>query len=214
MHITLYTSGSTKEPKLVSHANIERHIQRSIKEIGLSSDDVVLDVYPANVIAHYTVTAQPALVAGAHLISANFEPYNYIKLFKQYQPTYISLIPKHIEILEKTKEWHTLDMGSVRYMVTGSQPVSQLMIDSLRNKGVQIVANWYGMTEMPPPVFIGYNTAKFDLTPASGYSVEFADDGECIINGFHTGDIFDLPTKTIIKRHINIVNNTWKSSNV
>ena len=212
MKITLHTSGSTKEPKRIFHRNMKHHIERSINEIELTADDIVLDVFPANVIAHYTVTAMPAITVGAHLITASFDPYNYIKLFKEYQPTYISLIPRHIEILEKTKGWNELDMSCVRYMVTGSQTVSQKNINTMLNKGVKLVANWYGMTEMPPPVLIGYNTASFDFTPKSGYSVEFTDEGECVINGVHTGDLFDKQTKTFLKRKHAAVSNTWKTS--
>jgi long-subunit acyl-CoA synthetase (AMP-forming) len=209
--ITLFTSGSTKEPKLVHHANIEQHVQRSIKEIGLTSSDRVLNVFPANVIANYTVTALPALTVGAHLFTTNFEPFSYVRIFKEFRPTYISLIPRHYEILKNTKEWANLDMSCVRYMVTGSGSVSQEMIDDFRNKGVQTVANWYGMTEMPPPVFVGYNSETFDFTTRDGYAVEFTDEGECVINGFHTGDIFDVQQRKFLTRVTNANGNTWKT---
>lgn len=211
MRITLFTSGSTDNPKQISHDNILEHIKRSVKESGLSSSDRVLDIFPANVIAHYTITAQPAVYVGAHLITANFDPYNYITLFKEFKPTYISLIPRHIEILEKTKGWDSLDMSCVRYMVTGSKRISQNLIDSLREKGIKTVANWYGMTEMPPPVLVGYNSESFDLTPKKGYSIEFSDDGECIINGYYTGDIFDVSTRKFLRRKIEANGNTWKT---
>ena len=209
--VTIFTSGSTANPKLISHDNIITHINRSVKEIGLTSNDRVLNVFPANVIANYTVTALPALIAGAHLFTANFEPYSYIKIFKEFKPTYISLIPRHYEILSKTKGWEDLDMSCVRYMVTGSGKIEQSMIDAFRPRGVKTVANWYGMTEMPPPVFIGYNSESFDFTAKEGYSVEFTDEGECIINGFATGDIFDLNKRTFIKRKTSPNGNTWKT---
>lgn len=212
MKLTLYTSGSTKEPKRVFHHDMKQHVHRSIHEIGLTSSDIVLDVFPANVIAHYTVTAQPAIAAGAHLISANFDPYNYIKLFNEYRPTFIALIPRHIEVLSKTKGWDDLDMSCVRYMVTGSQPVTQEMIDHLRSKGVNVVANWYGMTEMPPPIFVGYNSASFDFTPKKGYYVNFNKEGECVVNGHITGDIFDLQSRTFVRRQTNSDSKTWKTA--
>lgn len=209
--ITLFTSGSTKEPKLIQHNSINEHINRAIKEIGLTSNDRVLNVFPANVIANYTVTAMPALTAGAHLFTTNFDPFSYIKIFKEFQPTYISLIPRHYELLTKTKGWKDLDMGCVRYMVTGSGNIEQSMIDDFRNHGVQTVANWYGMTEMPPPVFVGYNSIQFDFAPKDGYTVEFTDEGECIINGFYTGDLFDVKNKIFIKRKVNSNGHTWKT---
>lgn len=210
MKVTLFTSGSTSEPKQITHSDMMSHIKRSVNEMGLNRSSKVLDVYPANVIAHYTVTAQPALHAGSHLVTLNFEPYNYIKLFKEIKPTHISLIPRHIEILEKTKGWVDLDMSCVKYMVTGSQPVSQDMIDKLTLKGIGIVANWYGMTEMPPPVLIGYNSESFDLNPQSGYDVDFTEDGECVVNGLHTGDKFDLKTRKFLERYSLANGNTWK----
>jgi len=211
--LTLFTSGSTKEPKEILHpwTSIESCILRAIQEIGLSKNDTVLDVFPANVIAHYTVTAFPAKYSGAKLISANFDPYTYMNLFNKYQPTYIALIPRHYEILSKTKGWDEFDMSCVRYMVTGSSRITQEMIDSFKSKGVQTVANWYGMTEMPPPVLVGYDTASFNFTPRNGYTVEFTSEGECVINGMYTGDIFDLTTKTFLSRKITANGSTWKT---
>lgn len=211
MKISLFTSGSTKEPKQITHDDMLLHIKRSVKEIDLKKTDRVLDVFPANVIAHYTITAQPAIYAGCHLISTNFNPYSYVKLFNEYQPTIISLIPRHIEVLEQIKEWKLLDMSCVRYMVTGSQIVTQDLINSLKNKGVQTVANWYGMTEMPPPVFVGYNTDSFDFTPKEGYIIEFSPENECIINGLPTGDIFDIDKKIFLRRKITPNGQTWKT---
>jgi long-subunit acyl-CoA synthetase (AMP-forming) len=209
--VTLYTSGSTKEPKLIHHKSIIEHVHRSITEIGLTSNDRVLNVFPANVIANFTVTTLPAITAGAHLFSTNFEPFSYIKIFKEFQPTYISLIPRHYEILSKTKDWNDLDMSCVRYMVTGSSNISQEMIDAFKVRGVKTVANWYGMTEMPPPVFVGYDSVSFDFTAKAGYTVDFTDEGECVINGHYTGDLFDVERKIFLKRKVTTNGNTWKT---
>jgi long-subunit acyl-CoA synthetase (AMP-forming) len=211
--LSLFTSGTTKAPKKVAHSwqSINTAIEHSVAEIGLTSNDTVLDVFPANTIAHYTITAMPAYKANATLVSAKFEANNYIKIFKEVQPTYIALIPRHWELLREVDAWKDLDMSCVRYMVTGSGPVSQEMIDDFISKGVQTVANWYGMTEMPPPVLIGYNSESFEFTPKNDYTVEFANDGECIINGFATGDIFDTVSSKFLKRKVSASNNiTWK----
>jgi acyl-coenzyme A synthetase/AMP-(fatty) acid ligase len=133
-------------------------------------------------------------------------------MFQEIQPTVISLIPRHIEILEKTKGWSELDMKCVRYMVTGSQPLVQPIIDSLNRKGVSVVANWYGMTEMPPPVLIGYNSTSFMPTPCRDYKVDFTEEGECIINGMYTGDIFNLEDRTFLHRKVQSNGTTWKNN--
>jgi len=191
MSLILHTSGSTDSPKKIKHSwnYITECAQQSIKEIGLTSTDIVLDVFPGNTIAHYTITAYPALLRGAQLHTTVFSPYEYIEQFKKVQPTYIALIPRHLEILEKTKGFKDLDMSSVRYMVTGSSNITQEFINAFRDRGVQTVANWYGMTEMPPPVMIGYNTPYFTKI---NEDVSFSNEGECIINGWHTEDIFEV----------------------
>jgi long-subunit acyl-CoA synthetase (AMP-forming) len=214
MSLILLTSGTTKPPKQITHSweYIKNAIQRSIEEIKLTSDDVVLDVFPGNTIAHYTVTAMPAYRAGANLVSAKFEASDYLKKFNQIRPTYIALIPRHWELLKETPEWQNIDMSCVRYMVTGSGPVSQAMIDEFLSKGIKTVANWYGMTEQPPPVLVGYNSEQFELNPKSGYTVEFANDGECIINGFTTGDVFDLSNMKFLRRKQILTSiRTWKN---
>lgn len=212
MSLILYTSGSTKEPKEVAHTweSIYQCARSSIEEIKLNNSDIVLNVFPSNVIANYTITSLPAQLAGAKLITSNFDPYSYIKLFNKYRPTYISLIPRHWELLKRTKEFKNLDMSCVRYMVTGSTTISQELIDDFRNNGVKTVANWYGMTEMPPPVFIGYNSIQFDFT--SKFTIEFTDEGECVINGFYTGDIFDTEKKIFLKRKQDAIGSTWKTN--
>lgn len=213
-NITIFTSGSTQEPKRVTHHRdtLLKCVDRTIKEIGLSSVDKVLDVFPGNTIAHYTVTAMPAIIAGTDYYHMAFEPYQYIKLFKEIRPTYIGLIPRHYEILKKTKEFDNLDMSCVRYMVVGSGKIEQHMIDDFLSKGVRTVANWYGMTEMPPPVLIGYNSEKFNFTPKSGYTVEFTDEGECVVNGLHTGDMFDTEKQIYLGRKNNGTRPTWKTN--
>ena len=214
MSLTLLTSGTTKAPKIVAHSweYIEHAIQRSIAEIGLRKDDIVLDVFPANTIAHFTVTAMPAYRSGAQLVSAKFEASDYLQKLNHCKPTYIALIPRHWELLKEHTAWNAIDLSSVRYMVTGSGTVPQAMIDDFLSKGVKTVANWYGMTEQPPPVFVGYNSEQFDFTPRAGYTVEFTDLGECVINGFETGDIFDMVNQKFLRRKSESTNNTtWKS---
>ena len=219
--VVLYTSGSTDEPKRVKHDwdYIKNCAKKSVKEINLTENDIVLDVFPANTIAHYTITAVPALLSGAQLISANFNAFSYLELFEEVRPTVIGLIPRHLELLSNSKKWDSIDMSSVRYMVCGSNKIEQNFIDAFRERGVQLVANWYGMTEYPPPIMIGYNSTKFDLkTIPSDTHVMFqptsvgSSIGECIINGRSTGDLFDLTTMEFHSRRVPPNGKTWKNN--
>lgn len=219
--LTLFTSGSTDEPKRVTHSweYINQSAKLSAKEIGLTKDDIVLDVFPANTIAHYTITALPAYISGAQLVSANFNALTYPTLFSSVKPTYIALIPRHLELLQKTKGFKDLDMSCVRYMVTGSSKIEQSFIDAFKERGVQTIANWYGMTEYAPPVMIGYDSPSFDFNTIDEKRTHVmfnpitatSNLAHCIINGKSTGDIFDMNTKTFSHR-MNIANGkTWKN---
>lgn len=221
MSITLYTSGSTDEPKQITHSweYINKCARRSAKEIQLTSKDIVLDVFPANTIAHWTITAYPSVLSGAQYVCSNFTPYTYIEAFKRLQPSYISLIPRHLELLQGTKGFRNLDMSCVRYMVTGSNKIEQSFIDAFKERGVQCVANWYGMTEYPPPILIGYDSTSFDLynRPTDDHIMfhpvsATSNLGEAIINGRSTGDIFDTSTMTFSNRRNSPNGKTWKNN--
>jgi long-subunit acyl-CoA synthetase (AMP-forming) len=216
--LTLFTSGSTDEPKEVKHSwdYIKECATKSIKEIGLTKDDIVLDVFPANTIAHYTITALPAFLSGAQHVSSNFSTYTYPELFNRVKPTVIALIPRHLELLSNTKAFKQLDMSSVRYMVTGSSKIEQSFIDAFRERGVQTVANWYGMTEFPPPVMIGYNSTSFDLNTIKDdhvmfYPISSSSLHECYINGKATGDLFEMNPVRFVKRAKETNGQTWKT---
>jgi len=208
--LTLFTSGSTDEPKKVTHTweYLQQCASRSVAEIGLTKQDIVLDVFPANTIAHFTITAFPAYLSGAQHVCSVFNALTYPTLFNSVKPTYIALIPRHLELLQKTKGFDKLDMSSVRYMVTGSNKIEQSFIDAFKERGVQTVANWYGMTEVPPPVMIGYNTPNFTKI---NDNVSFSKEGECIIDGHPTGDIFDVDTMTFSHRLKTATGSTWKN---
>lgn len=207
--LILHTSGSTKEPKEVVHdwSLINECAKRSIEELGLTSSSIVLNVLPYNVIGYFTISAYPAIIAGATLINANFDPYSYINMFKKYKPTHIALINRHYEVLKNTKEFHNLDMSCVEYMTTGSDRVTQEFIDTFKKLGVKKIGNWYGMTEFPPPVMIAYDSLEFTKIVVS-HSVSYIE-GECVVNGIPTGDIFVNGKFSHRKQSAN--RTTWKT---
>lgn len=191
--------------------DMDLYCRMAAMSIGLRSDDRVLNVLPSHVIGYHVVTAGAAQYAGAHLLTAQFNPYTWFDLFYKFRPTYTVLIPRHIDILSKLKQWRQLDMSCLRYVVTGSQRVEQYHIDSLLHRGVGHVGNWYGMTEFPPPVLIGHNSESFDFDHTHGRRVEFDSTGECIIDGHRTGDIFDVKNRKFSHRIAAASGQTWKT---
>lgn len=219
MDLVINTSGSTDNPKTVVHneQSVNQMLNRSISELKLTSNDTVLNVFPSNVIAYYAITALPAIKTNARLISVAWNPYSYIDWVHTYKPTVIGLVPPQIKALTNTKMWRNADLSSVRYCVTGSQPVEQWLIDVLLEKGVGIVGNWYGSTEFPPPIFVGYNSITFDFsTMTTDYKLDFKGDSvdaELYLNNIPTGDVFNVEKRVFSYRQDSktVKNNTWKS---
>mgnify|MGYP006432656511 CR=1 FL=1 len=206
MDLIINTSGSTAQPKTVhhNHKSVQNMLERSIRELQLTQDDIVLNVYPSNVIAYYAITGLPAITAGSQLASIQWNAWQYIDWLHEIRPTVISLIPPQINALMQTKSWVHADFSSVRYCVTGSQNVHQSIIDALLQKGVTTVGNWYGSTEYPPPLFVGYNSVQFNFTQSSPHhSLTFNGSTSCselLVDGKRTDDFFDLRNNTFICR--------------
>lgn len=209
--LTIYTSGSTRESKEVTHDwdVINNAAQRSIELLNLTSDSRVLNIIPFNTIGFWTLTAYPAMLVKANLINMMFDPYQYIKTFNKFKPTHIGLLNRAFEVLKRTKEFTTLDMSCVECMFVGSDKITQEMIDTLLSKGVKKIINVYGMTEFPPPIYYGVNGLQFTHMIGPN-KIEFTNDNECVIDGFHTNDIFTDDRK-FSHRNTNVQHSTWKT---
>jgi long-subunit acyl-CoA synthetase (AMP-forming) len=191
MSITLYTSGTTKEPKVIEHSweYLKQCAEYTIAEMKLTKDSRVLDVYPSNTIAHWTISAYPAVLSGCDYSCMKFDAKTYVRNFIRIQPTHIYLVPAHLPLLEAEPTFTDLDMTCVEYCVLGADIVTQDMCDLLRRKGATVRV-WYGMTENPPPVLIGYGSPIFTrFNPA--FDLTWTEENELIINGEPTKDIFD-----------------------
>lgn len=214
--LTLHTSGSTSKPKQITHSwdFIRKCQAHSANVIGLTASDRVLNVFPHNVIAHYTVTAGVAEYVGADLLTMKFNPYKYADIVNEYKPTYISLVTPMLKMLQGSKAWKSLDLSSVRYMVIGSQVTPTLITNNLLDKGVQHISNWYGSTEYPPPVFTANGSSAFDLSTTNpDLDVDFRNK-RCFINNEDTGDDFLIMPEgrcLIVPRELSSNNTTWKS---
>ena len=209
--LVLYTSGSTGPAKKVEHSweFIYECAAKTVQEQSLSMVDIVIDVFPHNSIAHWTLSALPAFIAGAEYHSMKFTPKFFIEKFKEVQPTILNLVPRHLEMLQETEEFETLDMSCVRYMTLGAAPVTQKMVDAFTSRGVTLVAVTYGMTECPPPMMVGYNSPEFSWIDPK---ITFTDDMEAIIGDVQTGDFFKKASGSIVFSHRakEITGKTWK----
>lgn len=209
---TFKTSGSTGEPKTITHDDLTGYAYNACGLYHYTHRDRVLNLYPVDSIAHKTLTAGPMKLLGGENIDLAWNPYSFCKTFKMFEPTVVGMAPGHLNQLIRTKEWYSLNMTNTR-VILGAAPVDQDMIDNLHFRGVDIVYHTYGSTENPPPFMIGKNTTTFSLRTINShlFDYEFVD-GHLWINGKPTNDIFDIngDTITFLRRTNEAVNTTWK----
>lgn len=210
---TFKTSGSTGEPKTIVHDDLTGYAYSACGLYTYTHRDRVLNLYPVDSIAHKTLTAGPMELLGGENYDLEWNPYAFCRTVEEFKPTVVGMAPGHLLQLLKTKDWYSLDMSGVRGVILGAAPVDQHMINQLHWRGVDTVYHTYGMTENPPPVFIGKNTPTFSLRTVNShlFEVEFPE-GHLHINGKPTNDIFDVDgdTITFLRRTEEAVNTTWK----
>lgn len=155
MYTVLFTSGTTGEPKAVSHSNTacyEACMQnKHIFEMG--ADDVILSQLPPPTIAGLYLFALPGLLSGATVVMEAFNPRSFAELNLLHKPTVGIIVPAMIVAMSKVRSWHDLDMSHWRELSVGSTVIPEEMLTLLFDKGVPVIRDLYGCTETHVPPF-------------------------------------------------------------
>lgn len=186
MQVTIKTSGSTGEPKWVTHdiTDFMKPTHYLIKKWDITNKDVILNPFPSWTIANWAFCVMPSLWTGAKVVNVPFELRTFWDTVEEVRPTIMTLAVRTMRALYKL---HHPDLSHLRHFATGSAPVSAHDIFHMRETGAQNVWNIYGSTECIPPVFME-NTHCFAFSD-SPYSYEW-DEDRLIVEGVDTGDTF------------------------
>tara|TARA_Y100000004_G_scaffold158924_1_gene185501 strand:- start:1434 stop:2075 length:642 start_codon:yes stop_codon:yes gene_type:complete len=208
--LNLFTSGTTGNPKLISltEYKLVNASTQLWNNVRLNENDLILDCFPSNTIAHWIFVVYLQKISNCKVISIPFEPRKFWSYVFEYKPTFIPLAIRTLRTLFK------LDVPYLHWkpqFLTGSAKVSSDDIQMILDKGASVVWNVYGSTEHPPPVFISKNDVCFDLSASNGYEIKFDNGGMLYVNEEKTGDIFNLSSGEFLKREAMEKNTTWKS---
>jgi len=203
MRVTIKTSGSTGEPKWVTHdiTDFMKPTHYLIKKWNITSKDVIVNPFPSWTIANWAFCVMPSLWTSAKVVNVPFEPKTFWDTVEEVRPTIMTLAVRTMRTLFKINK---PDLSYLRHFATGSAPVSAMDIYDMRQTGAENVWNIYGSTECIPPVFIE-NTHCFAFSE-SPYSYEWEED-RLIVEGVDTGDTF---YNGFVKERQE--NKTWKNT--
>ncbi|MBX3377400.1 MAG: AMP-binding protein [Phycisphaeraceae bacterium] len=151
--VLLYTSGTSGKPKgvMLTHGNLTSNIQQCIDHVHFTSEEVMLGVLPQFHSFGLTVLTLLPLTLGCRVVySARFIPQRIIKLIREHKPTAFVAIPSMYNALMVVKGVQADDFDSVKYIVSGGEPLPDAVFQSFKEKFGKIINEGYGLTETSP----------------------------------------------------------------
>jgi long-chain acyl-CoA synthetase len=151
--ILLYTSGTSGKPKgvMLSHGNVSSNIRQALDFVRFTRDEIILGILPQFHSFGLTVLTLLPITLGCRVIfTARFVPGKIVKLMREHKPTAIIMIPSMYNALLHAKDATREDFASLRFIVSGGEPLPHATFDGFREKFGVTINEGYGLTETSP----------------------------------------------------------------
>jgi len=149
----LYTSGTSAKPKgvMLTAGNLASNVEQCVEWARFNSRDVVLGVLPQFHSFGLTVlTLLPLAVGGRAVYTARFQPKRLVELARLHRPTAFVAIPSMYNALRLLKSGASDDFASLRYCVSGGEPLPKSVMEGFRERYGVTICEGYGLTETSP----------------------------------------------------------------
>lgn len=149
----LYTSGTSGRPKgvMLTAGNLTANIRQCIDWAGLPRRTVFLGVLPQFHCFGLTVLTLMPLWLGARAVyTARFVPRRILELMLEHRPHVILAIPSMLNGLLSAKGATREHFASVRYLVSGGEPLPERVFEGFRERFGVTLNEGYGLTETSP----------------------------------------------------------------
>lgn len=151
--VLLYTSGTSGRPKgvMLTHGNISSNIRQIDQFIDLTEADVALSVLPQFHSFGLTVLTVLPLTLGFKVVyHPRFVPPKIVKSIREHRPTIMVAIPSMYNALLSVKDASPEDFSSLRFTVSGGEPLPDATASRFRERFGVTLAEGYGLTETSP----------------------------------------------------------------
>jgi long-chain acyl-CoA synthetase len=151
--LLLYTSGTSGRPKgvMLTHANLSANLRQIEEWVDFTRDEVLMGVLPQFHTFGLTVLTLLPLAIGCRVIyAARFIPHRIVKSLREHRPTVLVAIPSMYNALLHVKDASADDFSSLRYIVSGGEPLPQAVFDGFRERFGVTINEGYGLTETAP----------------------------------------------------------------
>jgi fatty-acyl-CoA synthase len=188
--LLVYTSGTTGKPKgaLLTHANCFWTNVGFDVATGVSGDDVVLQVLPQFHCGGWNVQALLAWWKGARVVLERaFDAERCLELIERKRVTTTMGVPANYLFMSQSPRFAEADLSSLRRAVVGGAPMPLALLETWRERGVEIVQG-YGLTEAAPNVLClpaedAVRKAGYAGKPYPQVEVTLSDEGELLVRG-------------------------------
>jgi len=147
--VILYTSGSSGKPKGViqTHQNTFVKSVDQLVELAPRRDDVLLTMAPMFHVGGLNIlTLSMFHVGGSVVLQNKFKPVEALDIIQERKITLLFAIPTMLKMMLTSDAWVTHTVRSLRYVVSGGEPVPQRIKEAFAEQGVPVLAA-YGLTE-------------------------------------------------------------------
>ncbi|HMN95962.1 MAG TPA: AMP-binding protein [Phycisphaerales bacterium] len=151
--VILYTSGTSGRPKgvMLSTENLCANIDQCVEWADFTAEDVMLGVLPQFHSFGLTVLTLLPLAVGCRVIyTARFAPRRLLQLMREHRPTAFIAIPSMYNALLHSKDASPEDFRSLRYAVSGGEPLPEAVFEGFRDRCGVVINEGYGLTETAP----------------------------------------------------------------